>query len=140
MGPSGPGKQIHDFNPGIAKNGLFWTTRVRDATVQVNDDHDRAILDVSGLDIEDYGDVVNALQEGPSVPATVSFVVRWHDEIKRYFLRDVTNRFLGHFVQTDASIRWSAREEGFRFVSDPADTSTASFAVLGFERNGKFFE
>jgi hypothetical protein len=34
MGPEGSrGDQIHDFNPGIAPSGLFWTVRLPDDSV-----------------------------------------------------------------------------------------------------------
>jgi len=39
----------------------------------------------------------------------------------------------------NATLAWSAEEEGFKFVSDPEDTSTTVFAEIGQERNGVFF-
>jgi hypothetical protein len=38
-----------------------------------------------------------------------------------------------------ATIEWSATEEGFAFESDPAETSTNVFSLIGHERNGVFF-
>jgi hypothetical protein len=50
-------------------------------------------MDVRGLASRDYGELVNALREGPFVPAKVSFRVEWsasHDKHRfRYATRDV---------------------------------------------------
>jgi len=118
---------------------LFWTIRVPDESVEVDLDDATASLDVNDVDIEDYHDLVNALKDGPSVPANVSFHLRWRGVKNRVKVRDETNHFVGNFIEDTASIRWSAREKGFKFVSDPANTSTTVFAEIGRERNGAFF-
>ena len=63
----------------------------------------------------------------------------WSGVTKRVHLRDEQNHFVGNFIEDTASMAWSAEEEGFKFVSDPADTSTSIFAEIGSERNGVFF-
>ena len=72
-----PKNQIHDFNPGIAENGLFWTIPLPESSLDVHFGKGTGSLHVSGLDVEDYHDIVNALQDGPSVEATVSFDIHW---------------------------------------------------------------
>ena len=52
-------------------------------------------------------------------------------------VRDEKNRFAGDFIETTASIEWSARKAGFRFKSDPETTN--EFSEIGRERNGVFF-
>jgi len=131
--------QIHDFNPGIAESGLFWTIRLPADSVHVDLEDATASLDVTDLDIEDYHDLVNALQDGPSVPAMVSYHIRWRGVKQRVKIRDTANNFAGRFIEDTATIAWSAREQGFKFVSDPARTSTNEFSVIGHERNGIFF-
>jgi len=37
-------------------------------------------------------------------------------------------------------MEWSARVGHYQFVSDPASTSSSSFAEIGHERNGIFFQ
>jgi hypothetical protein len=54
-------------------------------------------------------------------------------------LRDEDNQFEGNFLQTHAFIEWSARQDGFEFLSDTLDTSETVFAMFGEERNGVFF-
>jgi hypothetical protein len=46
---------------------------------------------------------------------------------------------VGEFMHSQATIEWSMTEAGFSFVSDAAKTSTSDQAVIGRERNGKFF-
>ena len=69
--------QVHDFNPGIEASGLFWTTPIDRDSVRVDLSVSSASLHVADLEIEDYHDVVNALTDGPSVEATVSFDIGW---------------------------------------------------------------
>ena len=134
-----PENQIHDFNPGIAPSGLFWTVRVPDHSVSIDLEDARATLQISDRDVEDYHDIVNSLQDGPSKPAEVSFHMAWHGVKQRVTVRDTTNRFTGRYIEDFATIAWSAREAGFHFVSDPCHTSITEFAEIGRERNGVFF-
>jgi len=87
-------------------------------------------MTINHLEIEDYHDIANALMDGPSVPAHVSFHMHLHDEQKK---------FDAHLIVDTATIGWSARRKDFRFVSNPANTSTTVFAAIGSERNGVFF-
>jgi hypothetical protein len=96
-------------------------------------------MDITNVEVQDYHTIVNALQDGASVPASVSFHIRWHGVKQRVRIRDTSNDFAGRFIEDTATIAWSAREAGFRFVSDPASTSTTEFALIGQERNGRFF-
>jgi hypothetical protein len=96
-------------------------------------------MTVNHVEIEDYHDIANALKDGPSVPANVSFHMRWSGVQKRVHLHDVQKKFDADLILDTATIGWSAREKGFKFVSDPANTSTTVFAAIGRERNGVFF-
>ena len=128
--------QVHDFNPGIEESGLFWTVRLDRGAVRVNLHDGTAALHVDDLDIEDYGNVVNALQDGPSVEATVSFDVNWsggHEPLK---ISNHDLRFRGQYIRNSATLVWSAAEHGFAFQSDPL---ASGFAEIGHERNGVFF-
>jgi len=90
--------QIHDFNPGITESGLFWTIAVPENAISVNFAAGRASFRASEIDVEDYHDIVNALTDGPSVPATVSFDINWGHAMGRTKIRDVENNFAGDFV------------------------------------------
>ena len=98
----------------------------------------RASLRVARRRISDFGNLLHALRGDPGEPAEVSFDVRWGDVIRRLDLRNEDIGFEGQFVETHAAIAWSARQDGFEFVSDPIHTSQTVFAVIGRERNGVF--
>jgi hypothetical protein len=87
----------------------------------------------------DWGNLLHNLRNENPLPVTISFSVRWQNEIRRLALRDPQNGFEGRFVETQAFVEWTASQKGFTFVSDPLNTSTSSFAVIGHERNGVFF-
>ena len=80
--------QVHDFNPGISSTGVFWTAPIERGSVKINLGAGSAALHVADLDVEDYGNVVNALMDGTSVPATVSFDVSWSGVSERVNLRN----------------------------------------------------
>jgi hypothetical protein len=128
--------QVHDFNPGIEENGLFWTKAIDRGSVQVNLGNGSASLHVADLDVEDYGNVVNALQDGQSVPASVSFDATWSGVDERVKIRNSDTGFAGDFIHNQATLTWSASESGFSFTSDPL---ASDFAEIGHERNGVFF-
>jgi hypothetical protein len=90
--------------------------------------------------MEDYGDINNALSDGPSVEATASYRIDWLGGHHHVRLHNAAGRFTGTFVEGAATAEWSAENaDGFRFRSDPRGTSSTVFAVLGKERNGVFF-
>jgi hypothetical protein len=132
--------QIHDYEPGIAPNGVFWTIAVPDDSVDVKPGAGRARFAMKDFAIRDYHEFVNSLlPDGPWEPATVSFDVRWHDIQSRYNTSQPSWGYAGEFVVTKASIEWSSEQEGFSFQSDPASTSVTDYAIVGHERNGVFF-
>jgi coproporphyrinogen III oxidase len=94
-----------------------------------------------GLPIEDYGTLQNALLDGPSVAATVSFTVQWSGTTSQIAVRNPTEGFQGIFFEDTATLEWSASspDQNFTYMSDPASTSTSVFAEIGVERNGVFF-
>jgi len=96
-------------------------------------------MEVEHFDTEDYTTLLNALKDGPSVPATISFRVRWHGAKDRFSVQDATQGFAARFINTAATVEWTAEESGFKFISDPANTSSSSVALIGRERNGVFF-
>src|SRR5205085_4688797 len=108
---------VHDFNPGI-HHGVFWTIPVPGESVQVDLEDATASIDISNQDVEDYHNIVNALMNGPSIPSTVSFHVRWFGVQERVRVRDQKQRFVADYIDDKATIAWSASRKGFTFVSD----------------------
>jgi hypothetical protein len=127
-----------DNNPGIARNGLFWTMPIPDDTVGVNLGRRRARMCLSEALMSDMIDFTNAIALGLSYPSVVAFDVKWRGSRRLQRVRDDENRFEFDFVNAQASIVWNYSRSGRTYVSDP-DGTTTRFAAFGFERNGKFF-
>ena len=136
-----PPPQIHDFNPGITQNGLFWTSVVSDNHVHVDLAAGRAILEVRDLHMKDYFDIVNALVGGGAAPApsVVSYRVEWNAAGAVNVFDNVAQQFRGEFRNASAHMAWSAHTPDYEFVSAPIATSTTDAAELGAERNGSFY-
>jgi len=97
-----------------------------------------ASLQVSSVGVRDFFTIGNALMHGQSVPATVSYHIRWSGVNRRAHITGDTP-FVADVIEDNAVIEWRAEESGFKFVSDPANTSKSLFAEIGRERNGVFF-
>ena len=139
-GPVGTG-QVHDFNPGIRDvSHLFWTQPVEGDAVEFDLQEGTASLEVEDLDEEDYHNLKNALMDGPSDPASVSFEMRWKATADTMKVTDPVHRFTGRFRLCDVQIEWTANAPNFHFKSDPAHTTTNVRSVIGRERNGVFFD
>ncbi len=137
-GPVGSG-QVHDFNPGIRPSGLFWTQPVSEDVLDVDLEDGTARLKVTDLDEEDYHDLHNALLDGPSEPASVSFKMRWTATAPSVRVTDTVHGFTGRFRISTVQIEWTARTPTFDFASDAANTTINVSSVFGRERNGVFF-
>jgi hypothetical protein len=97
------------------------------------------------LAMPDYRDIFNSLNASPSpaapVPSVVSFDVRWKAKSDAKLVRkvDTANQFRSSYIDSNATIAWSAQQSGFSFTSAAAATSTPISGVIGHERNGRFF-
>ncbi len=96
------------------------------------------------MPIFDYTTTPDALFGGgpKPVPGWVSFRVVWSGMQERVDVRNtdpVFGGFTGQFIRNKAQMEWTAAVGDYRFVSDPLQTSSSSFAEIGSERNGSFF-
>jgi hypothetical protein len=85
----------------------------------------------------DYTNIPSALSNGPFTPATASWNVNWSGPQKRGTLRDPGDRFVLDFIQTSASMSWSATTPTTNLRS--TGVTSVNFAEIGHERNGVFF-
>lgn len=158
-GPAGSAiltEQIHDFNPHIDANDVFWMVPVAHGAVQVDFSNGQARLRVEGLELFDDHDIANSLTYGlglpgglgfpfPPIPpvaptrAVVSFDVRWNGILDTANIQNASQNFQGTFLSTGASIEWSAAKPGFVFESEAANPARNLISVLGEEQNGVFF-
>lgn len=124
--------------------------------VEVDFDDARACVRVHRLKVFDDHDVANSLTSGQGLPgdlgfpypaiapvfpvrAVVSFELEWSGLMDMAEIVNASQGFRGSFLQTGATIKWSADEEGFHFESEEPNPSRNLFAVIGSERNGVFF-
>jgi hypothetical protein len=121
---------IHDFNPGVGADGLFWTAHVPANTIAVDFDDTTASFKIENFAL---------LDTIPNVPATISMAMEWHGLNAQLEVKDFVRGFAGRYHECSATIAWSGEEAGFSFISDPASTSATRFAEIGSERNGVFF-
>jgi hypothetical protein len=102
------------------------------------------------LEVFDDHDLANSLTYGlglpqPPIPsvfpvrAKVSFDVEWDGALATAPIENTAQRFKGMFLSTQATIKWSAEQPGFRFESEPPNPARNLMSVLGNEQNGVFF-
>lgn len=139
---------MHDFEPGIADSGLFWTIPVSASSVDLQQHKGTARFRAADLRVGDFynfGNAVASLPPGPpppSTPSVVSFEVVWHGGGETLSIRDADYGFMGDFATGDATIAFRATNIGsdFEFRSDPDGQSTEGRPPgVGREQNGIFF-
>jgi hypothetical protein len=97
----------------------------------------RARLTVRDLRVEDFGNLINALKDGPSVPARVSFDVSWAREGAPLNACDEANTFQGTFLEVAVpEISWTGRTR--RTLFETKTVTKTVFALVGHEDNGIF--
>jgi hypothetical protein len=145
-----PSRQQHDWEPGIAPSGLFWTIPIDPSAIAVSPNSGHARLRGKGVAVSDYHNFFNAISgpDPPRVPSHVSFEVRWSGDGRRQKIRDETFGFTGHYVTGATMVSFTASNDGSDVIysSDPAgqynptvDVGGAGSPAVGHERNGVFF-
>jgi hypothetical protein len=135
-------EQVHDFEPGIAPSGLFWTVRAPDHVIDAQPALGRAEMSVPNMPLRDFHDIINAISPDPvSVPARATFDVTWRPAGPLTRIRDDTFGFSGRYIPTAATVRFAVQDSGSGVVytSNDAGQVTVSGGV-GHERNGVFFD
>jgi hypothetical protein len=136
---------VHNFDPHRTDTGIFWTIPINDDRLEVDWPKGRASFRSRDKEIDDYGDILNAIVEGPSTRSFVSFDIEWFDPINRVRIGADNNGGFGgsdwggKFAEATTTAEWSGHQPGFQFRSDPASASEPVFGFIGHERNGVFF-
>jgi hypothetical protein len=138
-----PSQQVHDFEPGIAPSGLFWTIPIEPGAIKVDPVTGEARLRAQAVKVDDYHDILTALGivPGPEpIPSRVSFEVRWAGHGDQVSLHDPTFGFAGHYVTGPATISFTAsNDKGVVYTSDAMGQSNVGTPAVGTEQNGVFF-
>jgi hypothetical protein len=138
-------QQVHDFNPGIGSNGLFWILQVPDDAVKITDDTlTISLTNVSVVDQFQFpGGTGNNLGIA-GVPATVSFDITYTKSGMPRHVRPTSADPLSPFNW--AGEMWAATNSGTfsltyndaSFSAQGSFSSSGNFGEMGTERNGSF--
>jgi hypothetical protein len=136
---------VHDYNPHIAANGLFWTIPVPDNSVSVVLGQGQASFSLSDEVFDDHdlkSSLTRIFPAGFPQLATVTFNVEWSGVLDHQHVRNEALNFEGDFFATGSTIEWSSvnHATGFQFVSEAANPARVVGAIVGHERSGVFFE
>jgi len=141
---SGFTTQVHDYNPGIAPSGLFWTIRVPESAF--SRDENSATISLGDLGIVDSFQFLS----GVEVPATVSYEITWTATGPVRHLRPVSDdpldprNLAGEFRDALATGTFSGRSVtalgGSEFTFEGNASSEFVWAEMGTERNGWFLK
>ncbi len=134
-----PAQKIHDINPGIAHNGLFWTVPMSDSSLTLSPDGLSASVSLRDFPVEDQPKF--GADTLPTYAARITLDMSWQAHGALMGVSDPTHKFRLQFRLATARIamRITVPETGFMFISDPAETSETIFAMLGTDQNGLFF-
>lgn len=132
---------MHDFNPGILRNGLFWTMALPDEAFRVRRQGRWARLRAFNVPMPDTFQFANNV----SVAAEIDINVTWRatsEPVTRGKGTDaapdnLAEAYLGEMSDARCSGTASARETGFSMTTSTL-TEEGFFAQLGTERNGAF--
>jgi hypothetical protein len=136
---------VHDFNPGISSNGLFWILQVPDEAVKITDD--TLTISLTNASVVDQflfpGGAGNNLGTA-GVPATVSFNITYTKSGMPRQVRPTSDDPLSPFNW--AGEMWEATNSGTfsltyndgSFSAQGSFSSAGNFGEMGTERNGAF--
>jgi hypothetical protein len=138
-------KQVHDFNPGIGSNGLFWIVQVPDDAVEVTDDTlTISLTNVAVVDQFKFPMGAGNNLGTAGVPATVSFQITYRKSGTPRRVRPTSADPLSPFNW--AGEMWTATNSGTfsvsyndrSFSAHGSFSSSGNFGEMGTERNGSF--
>lgn len=143
-----PTHQVHDWEPGIADSGLFWTIPISPGSIKANPTTGKARFRVEALKVGDYHDFFSAVTGGTPLPSRVSFDVVWAGGGSPVHLRDETFTFEGDYIPGPARISFAASDDrsGIVYRSEAEgqynptlEQQGAGDPAVGTERNGRYF-
>jgi hypothetical protein len=137
--------QVHDFNPGVGVNGLFWIVQIPDDAVTVTDD--TVTISLTNVAVVDQLTFPNPrdLNLGNSgAPVNLSFNITYQKSGRarhvRPISRDPLNPFnwAGEMSDATNSGTFSLAYKDGSFSASGSFSSQGYFGELGRERNGSF--
>jgi hypothetical protein len=138
---------VHDFNPGISSNGLFWLVQVPDDAVRITENTVTVSLtNVAVVDQFQFPGGAGQNLGMAGVPATVSFDITYRKSGAPRVVQPTSADPLSPFAW--AGKMWMATNSGRfavaytdgRFAARGSFSSSGNFGELGTERNGSFVQ
>jgi len=147
----------HSYDPGVSENDVMWTTEIPESSIDFDLREEEASLHLKNVLVFDAFTVPNSLDThhpmGKVHAVINSLRMEWRGTTFRRSHSDCVDAFRGDYFEDRATIEViattppgpatacppRAARNGFRFVSDPANTSVSHFAQIGREHNGIFF-
>jgi hypothetical protein len=130
---------LHDFNPGITPNGVFWIVQVPDSAVQISGD--ALTIHLENIAVVDQFQFPSGTG---NVPATVSFDITYtksgmprrvhptsHDPFSPF-------NWAGKMWMATNSGTFSVAYNDGSFSAQGSFSSSGMFGEMGTERNGSF--
>jgi hypothetical protein len=133
--------QIHDFNPGIRRSGLFWTVPVPARSIDADLRQQRSRFHLRHRATPDFHDFFNSVSpNAASVPGHITFDAHYTGNGPRQRLRDRDFRFVGRFMPADMRVSFTVSDDNAGVVYHSVlDGQVTVGGVIGHERNGRFF-
>lgn len=139
-GPVAPANEIHDFHPPIAQSGLFWVVPIPDGGLTWSADGSSFTLAMRNVPVIDQPRF--PALDSIGTPATMSFRLTGKSTGEPVQYEDASKHF--RFTGTKATCQLEAQMDvpsiGFSWKSDPLETSTCAFAIMGEEVNGRYYD
>jgi len=136
---------VHDFEPGIESNGLFWTIPIAPGWVDIDPAAGTARFVGRNVPVPDWHDFINAVSGGSSIPSRVDFEVRWTkagEPVQLSSPKDGGFDFAAEYTPAKATITFTAKNDNSDvvYMSDPDLSSQVNpvTPVVGTEQNGVF--
>ena len=135
-----PARQIHDFHPPISPEGLYWVTPVPSTGITFSADGKTATLQMTDVPIIDQPRW--PAMDAESTPAFMDFKLVFKATADPVQYEDATRQFRFKGFKASAQLEAAIRVPsiGFTFKTDPLETSSCDFAVMGEEVNGKYYD
>ena len=123
----------------IAPNGLYWVTEVPSGGLTISQDGRTAELrltSVAGIDQPRW-----PAPDADARPARIDITMTWVATNEPYEIDDPSKqfRFKGWKAMSRLAARVTVPSIGFTWKSDSIETSSANFAIIGEEENGKYY-
>lgn len=112
---------------------------VPDGGLTVSADGKRASLQLRGIPVIDQPRW--PAHDAEATPAILSYHIEWTATDQAVVYRDPAKQYVvtGWRATTHIEASVEVPSTGFRWRSDPIETSSAAFGVIGTEMNGRYF-